>query len=124
MRMRLKIGNSSQIASICVLDHVEAAALAVGVVLVDAGADDELALVGLADIDVDGVGHDHAGEHRLDRLRHQGLQRVAFERQADAGHVRHHAGMAGGDEPTLLGPMKPARRLDADDRPDRRGGCR
>src|SRR5262245_65814810 len=47
---------------------VKATLLAVGDVLVCAGADHELALVRLADISVDSVGHDHRRKGGLDRL--------------------------------------------------------
>ena len=55
MRTRLKIGNSSTMAAQRVLDDREAAALAVAGVGVDAGADHQIALVGLADVAVHGV---------------------------------------------------------------------
>ena len=69
------------------LDDAEAAALTVTVVAVDAGADDQVALVRLADVTVHGVGHDHRVDDRLDRLRHQRLQRVALDRHAEPGHL-------------------------------------
>jgi hypothetical protein len=52
---------------------MQRATLRVAVVAVGTGADDQLALVGLADISVDGVRHDHAGEGRLYRFRDQRL---------------------------------------------------
>ena len=71
-----------------VLDDVEAAALAVAVVAVDAGAEHQLALVRLADVDVDRVRHHHDRVDRLEQLRDQRLERMALERQPDAGHRR------------------------------------
>ncbi|MNN86392.1 hypothetical protein D3C81_2038030 [compost metagenome] len=55
------------------LDQRQAAALAVGHILVSAGTDHQVALVGLADIGMNRVGHDHTWEDRLDRLGHQRL---------------------------------------------------
>ena len=95
---------------------VQAALLAVGDVLVRAGADDELALVRLADVGVDRVGHHHAREHRLDGLRHQGLQREALERHAQARARHDHAGVAGRDDAHAQGADRPLRGLDAGDR--------
>ena len=69
-----------------VLDQRQAAALRVADVLVGARADDELALVGLADVGVDRVRHHDAGEDRLDRLGDQRLQRIAT--RAAAGRPR------------------------------------
>src|SRR3712207_9376896 len=60
---------------ILALDDVERAPLAVAVVRVDAGAHDQLALVRLGDVHVDGVGHDHRGVHRLEQLGDQRLDR-------------------------------------------------
>ena len=76
-----------------VLGDVQPAPLGIARIDVGAGADHQLALVGLADIGVDGVAHHHAGEDRLHRLRHQGLQGEALQRQADPGHAQHHAGV-------------------------------
>src|SRR5690606_34804767 len=91
-----------------------AADLRVRVEAVDAGAEDQLALVGLADIDMDLARHDDAIQHRLDRLGDHGLQRVALDRQAEARHAGQHAGMAGDHHADLLGADGAARRLDAD----------
>ncbi len=85
------------------LDDLEAAALRIGDVLVGAGADDKLALVGLADIGVDRVRHHHAGEAGLHRLGDQRLQRHAFQRHAQARHLHDHAGMPGRDDADPLG---------------------
>ena len=98
MRTRENTGNISTIACERALDRLEAAALAVARVLVDARADHEIALVGLADVSVHRVRHHDRVDDRLDRLGHQRLQRMAFDRQADAGHVGEHARVAGGDD--------------------------
>ena len=98
---------------------VQAALLAVGDVLVGAGADDELALVGLADVGVHRVGHHHAREHGLDRLRHQRLQREALERHTHARPRHHHAAVPGRHHAHACGRDIPAGSLDARDRPVR-----
>ena len=85
----------------------------VGDVLVGAGADHELALVGLADVGVHGVGHDDAREHRLDRLRHQRLQREALERQRKPATRHDDAGVAGGDDADVRSADISPRGLDA-----------
>src|SRR5690349_8579150 len=90
-----------------ILDDGRAAGLGIGIVAVDAGAHDQLALVGLADIDMDGARHDDGVEHRLDRLADQRLERMAFEGKAQSRHGREHAGMASGDAATFFAPMKP-----------------
>ncbi len=97
-----------------VLDHRIRAALAVAVVAVDAGADDQVALVRLADVAVHGVGHDDAVDDRLQRLGNQGLQRVRFDRQAEAGELGHVPGVARGDHADALGADEAAVGLDAD----------
>ena len=74
-----------------VLDDVHRAALRVGIVGVDARADDEFALVGLAAIDMHRVRHDDAGHERLDRLGDERLQRMALDRQLDVDHRGDHA---------------------------------
>ena len=83
------------------LDDRQAAARRVAEIGVDPGADHQLALVRLADVDVDLVRHHHAVDHRLDRLGDQGLQRVALDRQPEPGHRREDAGV-GGDDDTHL----------------------
>ena len=98
-----------------VLDDVERAALAEAVVAVDPGAEDQLALVRLADVDVDGVRHDDGRVDRLEQLRHQRLQRVALERQPDPGHRRDDRGVPGRDDGDLAGADRTARGLDAGD---------
>ena len=61
----------------------EAAALRIGGKQIQHGADDDLALVRLAHIGARARRQDHGVEHRLDRLAHHGLQRVARDRQAE-----------------------------------------
>ncbi len=97
------------------LDDVEGAPLGIGVESVDPGAHDQFALVRLADIDVHGVRHHDAVEHRLYRLGHQRLQRVALQRQPHPGHRRQHRGMPGGADRDLVGDDRAARRLDLAD---------
>ena len=97
------------------LDHVRRAALRVRVVRVDPGAHHQLALVRLADVHVDGVGHDDGRVDRFEQLRHQRLQGMALERQADPGHRGHHGRMARGDDRDPPGGDRPARGLDAGD---------
>src|SRR5690606_31206469 len=99
-----------------VLDGAVGTALAVAVVAVDTGADDQVALVRLADVAVYGVGHDHAVDDRLDRLGHQGLQRVGFQRQAEAGLLGHEAGVTSGDHADALGADEAAIGFDTDHR--------
>ena len=70
------------------------------------------------------VGHHHAGQHRLHRLRHQRLQRIALQRHAHAGHRHHHAGVAGRDHRDLAGGDPAARRLDRVHRAGRRAADR
>ena len=71
-----------------VLDDVKRTALAVAVVAVGPGADDEVALVGLADVAVDGVGHHHGVETGLERFGDQGLQGTRLDGQAQPRHSR------------------------------------
>jgi hypothetical protein len=77
-----------------VVGDVDATLLGIGHVLVRAGADHELALVGLRDVGVDGVGHHHAGKHRLHRLGDERLEGEALERHPQAGLLHDHAGVA------------------------------
>jgi len=56
-----------------VLDHMRGATLPVRVVGVDAGTHDQLALMRLAYVDVDRIGHHDAIEHRIEQLGHQRL---------------------------------------------------
>ena len=104
MRTREKAGNISTIAPSVPLDDLEAAALPEAGV-VDARADDQIALVRLADVGMDGVGHDHGVEHRLERLGHQRLQRMAFQWQAHAGHVGKRGGLPAATTATLAALM-------------------
>ncbi|MNE58148.1 hypothetical protein D3C80_1531620 [compost metagenome] len=64
---------------------------------------------------MDGVGHDHAGENRLDRFRHQRLQRIAFERQAHTGCVHDDRCMAGSGNSHFLGLDETSRRFNTSD---------
>ena len=60
-------------------DDVERSALRVGVERVDPGAHDQLALVGLAHVDMHGVGHHDAVQHRLEEHRDECLQGMALQ---------------------------------------------
>ena len=86
-----------------VFDHRVRTTLAIAVVTVNTGADHQVALVGLADITVYCVGHDHAVDDGFDRLRHQCLQRVGFDRQAEARQGCHVAGVTGSHYADALG---------------------
>ena len=84
-----------------VLDHMERAPLRVAVVRVDAGPHHELALVGLADVDVDGVRHHDRVEHGLEQDGDQRLQRVGLQRQPQAEHGGQDARVPRGGERDL-----------------------
>ena len=60
-----------------------------------AGNLDQLAAVGLADIDVQRPRHHDGVQERPDRLGDRGLQRKRADREADAGHGSHQRGPAG-----------------------------
>ena len=79
------------------LNLIKTAALGVGVIRVGTAADNQFALVGLADIGMHGVGHNHAIQHRCERLRHKCLQRKCFYRQAKSRHFRQCTAVAGDD---------------------------
>ena len=93
------------------LDHVERAALRVGVERVDAGAHNELALVRLADVDVHRVRHHDRVEHLLVQLRDERLQRMRLDRHVEPGHLREHGRVPGGAEADLPRRDRPERRL-------------
>ena len=76
------------------LDDVERPALAVPVGRIHPGTHDELALVRLGHVDVNGTRHDNGRVNGLQQLRHERLERVALERQPDPGHGREQRGMA------------------------------
>ena len=85
-----------------VLDHRKTTALTIPQVTVDTRANYQVAFVGLAHIGVDGVGHHHRVQDWFERLGHQRLQRVALQRQANAGHIGQHGAVAGRDDTDLL----------------------
>ena len=66
---------------------------------------------------MDRVRHHHAGEDRLDRLRDQGLERVALQGHPHVGHRHDRRGVAGGDDADPAGADEAADRLDTDRRP-------
>lgn len=98
-----------------VLDRLKAAALAVTRIGVDTGADDEFALVRLADVTVHGARHDNRVEHGLQRLGNECLQRVTLDRQTQASHCGQYAGVAGNDDADLARPYLATGRFDAGD---------
>ena len=77
------------------LDGRETTALTVAIVTVDAGADDEITLVRLADITMYRVRHDHCIDDRLDRFGDKRLQWMAFDRHTKTRHFGQHRAMAG-----------------------------
>src|SRR5581483_1573209 len=78
------------------LQEVERALHAVGGPGLYFCAHQELAPVGLGDVDVHLRGHDHDVEQRLDGLCDAGLQDVGGDRQPHAGHLGDQAAPAGG----------------------------
>ena len=94
---------------------MEGAALRVGVVTIDARADDQLTLVGLAHINVDRVRHDDAIEDRLHGLGHQRLQRMALDREPHTRHARQHGVVPGCDDRKLAGADETARGFNTGD---------
>ncbi len=100
-----------------VLDGRQIAALGVGVVAVDIAAEDEAALVGLADVEMPRAEGDDLVDHGLEALRHEGLQHVALDGQAQARHRRDLGGAPGAGEADLLRADEAARRLHAEHAP-------
>src|ERR687895_1114909 len=78
------------------LHEVERALHPVGGPGLDLGAHQELAAVGLRDVDVHLRRDDHHVEQRLERFRHTRLQYVRCDRQLDARHVGDQRAPAGG----------------------------
>src|SRR6476469_9187492 len=70
-----------------ILDEPERRGRRVAGVRLDLGSHHELAAVGLADVDVQGAGHDDLVQQRLHRLGDAGLQDVGGQRQRHAHHV-------------------------------------
>jgi hypothetical protein len=83
------------------LDDRQIAALRIGVVEVEIAAHHELALVGLADIEMHGARRDDGVEHRLDGLGHHCLQHVRLDGKLQSRHRGDVAGMPGDGEPEL-----------------------
>ena len=98
-----------------VLDGREIAALGVGIVAVDIAAEDEAALVRLADVEMPGAEGDDAGDDRLQGFGDERLQYVRFDRQIDAGFRCQKRRMASDGEADLFGVDRAARRLHAGD---------
>ncbi len=88
---------------------MQRSALRVRRVGVRSGADHEFALVRLADVGMDGVRHHDARKNRFDRFRHQSLQGIAFQGQADSGQPEHHARVAGRRDAHFAGADEAAR---------------
>ena len=97
-----------------VFDDGKIAALRIGIVAVDVAAKHEAALVGLADIEMAGAESDDGVDQRLQAFGDEGLQHMAFDRQAQAGHRRQPRGASGHGERDFLRPGRPARRFDAE----------
>ena len=72
-----------------VLDNRQVAPLGVGIVAVDIATEHQSTLVRLADVEMACAERYHAGNERLDWLRHKGLDDVALDRQREPGHGRH-----------------------------------
>src|SRR5262249_44704076 len=72
------------------------------------------ALVRLADVDVHRVRHHDGPEYILVELRHERLQRVRLDRDAQPRHRRQHRAVTGGDDPDPAGRYAPEARLDPD----------
>src|ERR1051326_2038115 len=79
-----------------VLNRRQVSPLSVGIVEVEVAAHHQLALVGLADIEVSGTEGDDGIEHGFERLAHESLQHMSLDRQAQAGARGPPAGGAGG----------------------------
>jgi hypothetical protein len=96
------------------LDHVEGAALRVGVVRVDAGAHHELALVRLATRRRARRSTYDRAEHVLVELRDERLQRMRLDRDPQAGHRREQRAVSCGDDPDPPCRDPPETRLDGE----------
>ena len=73
----------------------ELPALGIAVEAVDVGAEHQAALVRLGDVEELGAKGDHVVDEGLDRLAHEGLQQVAFDRQAQPGKRGQVRGVPG-----------------------------
>ena len=97
------------------LNNMQGPALRIADILVGASANHQLALVRLAHIGMHRVRHDDTREHRLNRLRHQRLQRIAFQRKIQPRHLHHHRSIARRRNAHALAGNAPARRFNAFD---------
>ena len=77
------------------------AALRIIVIGVGSTTDHQFALVGLADVAMHRVGHDHAVDDWLDRLRYKRLQALALNGHAHSRHVHDGGDVARRDHPDL-----------------------
>lgn len=83
-------------------DQRQVAALGIGIVAVQIAAEDQAALVRLADIEMSGPEGDDPVDEGFQRFRHKGLQQVTFDRQGQSGQRRDLAGMPGDGHADLL----------------------
>ena len=86
-----------------VFDHMEAAALCVGVEGVGACPHHQLTLVGLADINMNSAAHDHGVEHLFKQWTDQRLQWPALDWNGESGEIGQQRGMTGCNEAHLAG---------------------
>ena len=96
---------------------MERSALGIVVIPVCTAADHHLALVGLAHIAVNGIGHHDDIHARFDRLRHKRLQRNRFNWQTEPGHVGQNARVTRDHNSELLGADPTFGGLNASDNP-------
>src|SRR5579883_3309170 len=97
-----------------ILRDAEARTLRVGDPIVACAADDELALIGLADRDMGLAEHDDGVEHRFQRLGDIGLDGKALDRKAQPGARHDGADMPRRGDRDLLRRDGAAARLDPD----------
>ena len=71
-----KIGQSAHL----MFDDIESTALRIGIEEVSAGTNDQFTLIRLAEINMHGARHENRVHDRLQRLRDEGLQGMAFDR--------------------------------------------
>ena len=95
------------------LDHRQIAALRIGIIAVDVAAEDEAALVRLADVEMPRAEGDDGVDQRLHAFRHEGLQHMALDRQAQARHGGDLRRAPGAGKPDLLRADEALRGLDA-----------
>ena len=82
-----------------VFDGRKVSALSIGIVAIEVAAEDQAALIGLADVEVAGTECHDAIDGRLDALGDESLDDVALDRQAQPRHRRKSRGVAGDRQP-------------------------